>query len=271
MVAAYLCVDPRGYATEIAQALDYLKDQQLTDHGDRYLLLARTHWFACELGEYDRAHQLALQELAWCDNDPDRYLAEHHEVDTYKALCRNSFRQKDWTRLQRYATQGEQHAKTIGYEFECALFLIWQGLVALLEQTQPLDLNSIEPRREQRREWQPNHFIRRGIRLMNRLGQPPDDSYFDALCHYHELRNELVISWTLREQHLAHTSGRGQLAAEAECRLKRCQLLVRMECEGVVAASGTTLTDEHEATRRAIARLRAPEWYLAEMAKISER
>src|SRR5262249_43865333 len=95
LIAAYLCVDPRGYAGAIAEALEHLRTQMPPEGGDRYLLLARRHWFAYEVGDLEGARGLALEELALADLDPDRHLAGHHEVDTCKALRRIAFRQGD--------------------------------------------------------------------------------------------------------------------------------------------------------------------------------
>ena len=243
LVAAYLCVDPRGHAAAIREALAYLQQQVPEEGGDRYLLQARRHWFAFELGELDRAGVLALEELAMADTDPDRHLAAHHEVDTYKALCRIAFRKGDWPALAGYAAIGEERARTLGYRFELALFLVWQALGA----------------RRDGREEQARRLFRQGTGQMSRLGQPPDDSYYDTLCAYHEQSGQLTAAWRVRERQLARTAGRGQLATEAECRLKRCRLLAQM---------GQPLDDEVGAARAAIARLREPGWYLAELERI---
>jgi hypothetical protein len=210
------------------------------DGGDRYLLQARRHWFAYELGELDRAETLAQEELALADVDPDRHLAAHHEVDTYKALCRISFRREDWPALGQYAAVGEDKARRLRYRYELALFLVWGALVA----------------RRQGGEDEARRLLRQGTAQMGRLGQPPDDSFFDALCAYHERGGQLSAAWRVRERHLAETAGRGQLAAEAECRLKRCRLL---------AAMGQPLDGEAQAARAAAGRLRDPTWYLAEL------
>src|SRR5205823_5605268 len=44
LVAAYLCVDPRGHAGAIREALGYLSGLVSADGSDRYLLQARRHW-----------------------------------------------------------------------------------------------------------------------------------------------------------------------------------------------------------------------------------
>ncbi len=129
LVAAYLCVDPRGHESAIRDAIAYLRLQAPPEGGDRYLLQARRHWFAYEIGQLEEAHTLAMEELAMADSDPDRHTARHHEVDTFKALCWIAFRRGDWTGLSEYASTGEERARSIEYRYELALFLLWRAAV----------------------------------------------------------------------------------------------------------------------------------------------
>jgi hypothetical protein len=244
LVAAYLCVDPRGYAGQIREALDYLRQEVPAEGEERYLLLARRHWFAWELGRIDEARGLALEELALADGDPDRHLAAHHEVDTYKTLCRIAHRRGDWAGLGECAAAGEERARVLGYKYELALFLLWQALWL----------------RHEGRDEEARRLCRQGTARMGRLGKPPDDSFYDALCAFHEQGGQAVAALRVRDRELAECQGKGQLAYEVECRLKRCRLLARL---------GQPLADEAAACRAAIARLRAPEWYLAELERVA--
>lgn len=242
LVAAYLCVDPRGYRQPIQEALDYLGTQVLAEGGDRYLLQARRHWFAYELGELPLAHQLALEELAMADSDPDRYTAQHHEVDTYKALCWIAYRQKNWHQLAHYAATGEERARAISYRYELALFLLWRAVCT---------------RREGRHD-DAKRLCRQGTSQMARLGQPPGESYYDALTEYHQLGENLAAAWLVRERELETTRGKGQLAYECQVHIKRVQLLRRM---------GEPLEEEARQAEQAARRLRDPSWYLEELRK----
>jgi hypothetical protein len=243
LIASYLCVDPRGYASAIEEALTYLMNEVPAEGEERYLLLARRHWFAWEMGRVDDARRLALAELVLADTDPSRHTAWHHEVDTFKTLCRIAFRKGDWDDLHAYAVAGEERARLLDYKFELALFLLWQALWS---------------RREGQTE-QAKRLCRQATTRMARLGKTPDDSFFDALCAYHELAGEAPAALRARDRELAGIVGRGQLAGECDCRLKRCRLLVRL---------GQPLDGEADAARAAIARLRQPSWYLAELDRI---
>lgn len=240
LLAAYLCVDARGYAQPIREALAYLQSITPPEGGDGYLLQARRHWFAYELGEYEEAERLAREELAMCARDPDRYLATHHEVDTYKALCWIAFRRENWGGLAQSAEAGEALARELDYRYELALFLMWRAACA------QRDGDARAARR----------LSRLGMATMSRLGQPPGESYFDALACYHALVGDLEAAWQAREQELVTTLGKGQIAYEAMVRLKRVRLLAKMM---------RPVDDELARAREAATRLRAPGWYLGEL------
>jgi hypothetical protein len=244
LVAAYMCVDPRGYAGAIRAALDFLRHAE-PEGEERYLLLAREHWFAWEMGEVEEARRLALQELALADGEPDRHLAEHHEIDTYKALCRIAHRLGDWEALAGYAAAGDDRARWLDYRYQLALFLLWQALGT----------------RHQGREEEARRLCRQGTARMGRLGKAPDDSYYDALCAFHELGGQPALALRLRDRELAQCQAKGQLAYEVECRLKRLRLLRSLGEPTAEATAGC---------RVAMGRLRAPESYLAELRHITD-
>jgi hypothetical protein len=243
LVAAYLCVDARGYAKAIREAMDYMLTMEPEESGDRYLLLARRHWFAYELGEYDESHRLALEELAMADSDSDRHSAQHHEVDTYKALCWIAYRRNDWQGLESYATTGEERARAIHYRYELALFLLWRAVVV---------------RRQGDKELAKRLF-RQGKSRMSRLGQAPGESYYDALAAYHELGEDWRAIWEVRQEELDTCLNKGQFAYVCSVHLKRLRLLRRM---------GLPTDEEVAIVRETAKKLRAPAWYLGEMETI---
>jgi hypothetical protein len=241
LVAAYLCVDPRGYARPIRDALDYLGGLVPPEGGDRYLLQARRHWFALELGEFEEANRLALEELDMADGDPDRHTARHHEVDTLKALCWIAFRRNDFDALAGHAALGEECAREMQYRYELAQFILWRAMLARR-------VGDDDARR----------LCRQATHQMARLGQPPGESYYDALAAYHAAGGDLAAAWPVRERELATSIGKGQLAYEAQVRIKRVRLLRRL---------GRDATQEEAAAREAIAKVREPGWYLGELEK----
>lgn len=245
LVAAYLCIDPRGYVSAIQQALDYLHKEVPAEGEEKYLLIARRHWFAYELGRLEEANRLALEELALTDADPDRWIALHHSVDTYKTLCRIAHRRDDWSALMGYARAGEEVARNQGtkYPYELAAFLLAQALWS----------------RHEGREEEAKRLYRRATAQMGRLGKAGDSSYYDALCAYHELGGQLTHALRARDRELEEIRGKGQLAYECECRLKRCRLVRKM---------GLPLEEEAQAVRIAMKRLREPSWYQTELDRV---
>jgi hypothetical protein len=246
LIAAYLCVDARGYAQPIREALEYLQTIAPPEGGDGYLLQARRHWFAYELGDYAEAERLAREELAMCARDADRYLATHHEVDTYKALCWIAFRREDWPALASSAESGEALARELDYRYELALFLLWRAACAQRDG---------DARAAKR-------LCRLGLGTMSRLGQPPGESYYDALACYHELVGDVESAWQTREEELGSTRNKGQFAYEAMVRLKRVRLLAKI---------GRPYDTELARARDAATRLRAPGWYLQELERARGR
>ena len=212
--------------------------------GDRYLLQARRHWFAYEVGDLEEAERLALEELKLADEDPDRHTARHHEVDTCKALCWIAYRGKDWPALAGHAATGEERARAIGYRYELALFLLWRAICARR------DGGADEARQ----------LCRQGTAQMARLGQPPGESYYDALCAYHELGGDPGAALTVRDQELKVIAGKGRLTHEARCRLKRCRLLAQM---------GLPLEEDLRTAREVVAKLRHPEKYVEEIDRLA--
>jgi hypothetical protein len=237
LVAAYLCVDPRGYAGPVQQALDFLQKQMPLEGEEKYLLLARQHWYAFELGRYEESAGCCQRALAFADDEPDRHLALHHMVGNYCGLCRLAQRRQSWPALGEAAATGEELARRRSGRYELALFLIWQALAARMEG----------------REEQARRLSRLGTAQMHRLGKTPDDCYHDALSAFHERGSQLPAALRVRDSQLALLLNKGQLATEADCRIQRCRLLARM---------GQLPEDEVSATRTAISHLRAPQTYV---------
>jgi hypothetical protein len=87
---------------------------------------------------------------------------------------------------------------------------------------------------------------------------PPTEAYHDALAAFYELAGDLPAALEVRRRQLADLAGKGHLAVEADCRIKACRLLASM---------GLPTQEEAERARGAVARLRAPEWYVGELQK----
>jgi hypothetical protein len=242
-VAAYLCLDPRGYADKVREALAYLETILPPEGEAKYLLLARQGWFTWELDQLAESERYSQQLLAAADQEPDRFLALHHQVGIHSHLCRIMHRRKDWDRLGELARTGEELARQRRAPYERALFQQWQAGCE----------------RKAGREDAARRFHRLAGAQMNRLGKQPDDAWFDALSWFHELGGDLPGAWKTRAKHLHTLSDKGQLDAEWKCRLERVRLLAKM---------GQPLDEEAANTRAALARMRRPEHGLARLERL---
>ncbi len=243
LVAAYLCVDPRGYAPAIREAMTCLEGLMPEEGEPKYLLLARQMWFTWELEQLDESEALAQRMLALADQEPDHHLALHHKVGIYAHLCRICLRRKNWPALADHAQTGEELARRRGAAYERAAFLLWQAL----------PLGHAGKKDEARRQR------RLAESAVARLGKTRDDSWYDALCEYCVLEGDFPAAWQAREQQLEKMSGRGQLDSEARCRMERVRLLLRM---------GLPLEAELAEARQAARWLRQPEHYLERLERI---
>jgi hypothetical protein len=240
LVSSYLAVDPLGHVGPVREALGFL-EAELPAHGEeRYMLLACRQRLARELGRLDEAIAWDLKALERADADPDRGQARHHAVGAHTTLCSSSFHKGDWAALAEYACRGEELARAHGAQYETALFLVWRALAE----------------RQAGHAETARRLFQRGTTQMARLGTPPEDDYYDALCAYHELAGRPLAALEVRDRELAALLGLGQLSSEAECRIKRCRLLARL---------GRPLEDELREAHAAIARLRDPRPYLAQL------
>jgi hypothetical protein len=246
LIAAYLGVDPLGYADEITEALTYLATEVTPEMDSSPYLLEECRWcLAFEQERFDEALELALACLARADADPDRYTARHHSLTMYIFLCMLAHQRKDGSRLREWATAGEELARQLRYLHPLARFMLWQGVAAQQAGDQA----------------QGGRLCHNAVSRMTRLGKPPSEDYFLALSSFHELRGNLDDALQVREQELRQIMGTGRLAYECEIRIECCRLRSRL---GVLQPS------ELAAARESAARLRRPAKALAEIERIEE-
>jgi hypothetical protein len=192
------------------------------------------------LGE---AQESALRLLQMTDAEPNRATADHFALDAYSDLCAVAFARGDDEALREWAAAGEETARRRDKPLELARFLAWR---ALLE-------------RRGGHEDRAGKLCRAAAVRVGRVKALPGDSYFDALCAYHQQGGEWDSALSVRDQELRALAGKGRLDREARCRVKRCRLLARL---------GRPLAEELAAARAAAGKLRHPEKYLEELARI---
>ncbi len=243
LVSAYVGIDPVGYAGPIRQALAYLDGEVPAIGEDRYMLLGGQRQFAVELGDLDRAEWAARKSLDLADGDEDPGMARHFTVFTYAGLAEIAWRRGDWAGLRDAAEAGEEVARQVGHKVELAGLLMWQALVA----------------RHEGNEENATRCYRQAVALVARVRMPPDSSYFDAKCAFHERGGQPERALRVRDAELATVGGKGRLAQECRCLLQRCRLQ---------AALGALTDEDVEAAREAARRLREPGAPLAELERL---
>jgi hypothetical protein len=242
LLAAYLCVDPRGHADAIAAALKYLAEQMPEEGEEKYLLTARQHWFAYEMERLDEATALSLRLLEYADGDPDRHLALHHSVGAHLSLCRLALARSDWPALADHAQLAEDLAARRGAPYDRALAQLWQAVSAS----------------QARDDLAPRH-MRGAQSRFARLSRPLDDNYHDALAAYHELAGDLLQALAARVQQADRLRDKGQHATEAEVYLHRLRLK---------ALTGLPLEPEATELLTVVERLRTPSYYLVRLERM---
>jgi hypothetical protein len=245
LVSAYIGIDPVGNAGPIREALAYLDGEVPPDGEDRYMLLGACRQFALDLGDLDEAEVAAQRSLALADADLERGRARHFQVFTYAGLAEIAWRRGDLSALGEAAAAGEEVVRQVGHKVELAGFLMWQALLA----------------RHAGEEGRAGRLYRQSAGRITRVRMPPDSAWFDAESAFHELGGELGRALLVRDRELDLIGGRGRLAYECRCHVKRCRLRARLGC----------LSAEHlDAARAAAGRLRQPAAPLAELERIEK-
>jgi hypothetical protein len=240
LVSAYTGIDPAGYAGPIREALAYLDREAPATGEDRYMLLGGQRQFAVELGDLGTAEAAVRRTLELADADEDQGMARHFAVFTYAGLAEIAWRRGDWEVLAEAAAACEEVARQVGHQVEQAGALMWQALAA----------------RHGGDEGRAGRLYRQSAARMARLRMPPDASYFDAECAFHELAGQLDRALRVREVELATVGGKGRLAYECQGHIKLCRLKARL---------GRLTDADLTAARAAARRLRLPAAPLAEL------
>jgi hypothetical protein len=247
LIAAYLGIDPVGYAAPIREALDALRPEVPPGPGgERYLFLARERRFAGECDRLEEVQGFALEMLALADADPDRHRAAHFGESAYLELCRVACRRGDCEGLAANAQAAEEMARRSGNECELAEALAWRALAA----------------RQAGDEGRARRFSRAAEARMARLRMPPTRGYFDALGEFYERGGAAAQALQLRDSELAAVGGKGRFADECRAHYERCRLL---------ALVGRLTDADLGAARAAADKLRTPAAYREKLDRLGAR
>lgn len=243
LIAAYLGIDPAGYADQIEPALEHLEREVPAEGGDKYLVQGSKREFALSLDRVDDAAAAVWQALRMAVNDRNQSSATHHATFNYSGLCEIAWKRGDMVLLDEAAQAGEEAARASDLQMELTEFLQWQAVVAVA----------------QGQSDQAQSLAQRASERVKRLKMPPDTAYFDALSGYHSLRGDHEGVLAARRQELATLVNRGRHFAEWRCRFRICRTLRSLN---------RPFEDEREAAREVACRLKNPAHYLMQLQAI---
>lgn len=233
LIAAYLGIDPPGYAEPILLALQEWTPEVPPETESGYLLIGRRIQLALELEQVDEAARLLTQAMNMADNDRGRRRARHFSVFLLADACEIAWCRKDWETLSSYAQAGEELAEQVGHRVQQATFQLWQALLLR--------------RNGQQAEAQRLYGL--ATQRLSRLVMLPEPSSYDAACGYHEWAGEREAVQRIREQQLKRVAGRGMYFYECRCRLELARTRVSL---------GRWIEQEESDFQEVVRRLRTP-------------
>ena len=207
LIFAYVGTDPEGHAEQIQQALDYMRQEVSTDLECRFCVQNCRSEFAMQRGKLDEAEAASLQLLAMTDAEKNRHTAEHHALEAYSDLCAIAFARGHWQALREWSALGEETARRQDKPLGLAEYLAWKAL---------LEARDGHPERAKR-------LYRQAAARVARLKAVPSESYFEALCAYHEQVGDLEAPWASAVRNCKPSPARdGSLTRAVECSAAVC-------------------------------------------------
>jgi hypothetical protein len=244
LVAAYLGVDPLGYAAEIRDAIGTLERDIPRNDTDDFLIEQLKQGFALWLNDLESAERSVQRSLQLANECATRSASDHFLIGAYATLCAIDNERADTSALSEHASTGEVISRRAGYQLRLSEFQLWQGLVALGVGD----------------EASAQRLRRSAIARASRMKKIPSSFWFDALCTWALYKQNLSDAFAVRDRQLTMISGRGCLAYECYCQIERCRLLARM---------GKPMDKALAAARAAAGKLRDPAPRLAELDAIA--
>jgi hypothetical protein len=246
LLAVHFGIDPLGYADRIEEGFRDVERLLPDDFTARLHLLNLRRWCAQQSRQHEAHYTAAQRALALIASDPGHHSSLHYSTFIYNGLCRVHYARQQWQDLGQAADLAWEASSRVGNQVEKATASLWQALV----QTHAGNAS------------RGHHLRLRGVRLMEALGVPPPDGYFDALSLGHEHAGEWENALAVRDRELSGLVAQGRTVSEVYCHRERCRLL---------AATGRLTPVDLDAGRAAARRLRFPEPHLAALDQIADR
>lgn len=243
LLAAYLAMDPLGYAPMIEEAIAYTRREGGDNPEHLRVLLQIECGFELAKGQVDRAQEVANRYIATSqDNDP---ISQFHTAIAMMFAAIVAYRKGDWKRM---AWAGQQGATLEANQADlvkerCASMVAWAVALQRMGQADAADLQ-----------------IRRAEAEAALTYATHNTPFYDLITDYYEHDGDLHTALHYRQQQIKGLTNKGQHYWES---------LARLEALRLAKATGQALSDANrQAAHACIQRLKAPQMLLMRLNKL---
>jgi hypothetical protein len=245
VLTTYLGIDPLGFREEIERGLAHLDG--IIPGGpisERHVLHYRRTEFLATTERWDEAHDLAQRALALADQERESGSRAWWRAWFLFLLCEvcDALGKSDLLASHAEAL-AEISRRTANLRRTEAAGCCWQAVVE----------------RAAGKEQRAARLIRQAIALLRDL-DTGNIICASPMARYYELAGDSRAAVGVCERALADLEKKGQLHRACQMHVERCRLLARM---------GALTSADLAGARQAAARLRAPQWFLAKLDRIS--
>ena len=246
LLGCYVQIDAVGHEQAIRECLQQL-DKEIppgpSEH--RYVMMKHQCDFLMALGELEPAEKLAQHYMALFDQDDEA--SDWYLLYPVMDMCWIGYHQQDWPKVQAFAEQGEEMARSLeNTQLDVVEAQLWQAVVA----------------RKKGDEERAKRLFRTAVNRAARLEKKPSREHYDALAYFHESGENLDHALEARDKQLAELAGQGRHGYECEVHLKRCELLARL---------GRLTQQALQRAQEAMQPLKKPATYLARLKKLESQ
>lgn len=243
LIFSYLGTDPHGNAPVIEDAIAYMDSQISGNIGCRYCWHELKSSFYLATGNIKQAKTASQEYLEISEGG---WYRSHHGAIACSVLCEVAYREQAWDDLHSYAQLGTewiQDKNNLSYHV-CALLA--SQVIALYH------------RGEHNAAAQ---LYRKTVMRAERAESDMLPVFYDMLCDYHRLTEDLQAALWWRQKQLGEIVGKGQKYQESRCRLDLARVLKEL---------GRPYHDMLAEAREVIETLKIPKPLLEELAAIGE-
>ncbi|MGE3804194.1 MAG: hypothetical protein AB7K24_05940 [Gemmataceae bacterium] len=213
LLAAYIDVDPLGYAQAIEACIKELsREIPRNSFEHRYVMLEHQRTYLLICGRYQQARRIALRALNLFERD---FLGDDwYVIHAFLDLCLIAFHDRNVEGLLAAVEPVEEIARSHETaQLDHSEAQVWQAIAARLQGD----------------EKRAKRLFRSASNRTVRLRKKPRLRHYEAIAAFHELGEDLERCLEVRDEQLAHIQNTGRFGYECDVRIKRCELLARLD------------------------------------------